>query len=86
MPIKSSTDEELRAQKWECLTNRERELLHLLAEGANNKAISNYLRISIKTVEFHVSNILKKFEMNSRAEVIVWVLKHSPDTPGNTKD
>ena len=62
--------------KREDLTNREREVIEHLVKGAKNKAIANSLNISIKTVEFHISNILKKLGMNSRAEVIVWLFQY----------
>lgn len=74
------------ATKRELLTDREGELLEHLAIGANNKTIANSLNISIKTVEFHISNILKKLGMNSRAEVIVWLFQYRPDAPETTKD
>lgn len=72
--------------KWESLSTRERELLRCLARGENNKTIAESLTVSIKTVEFHISNILKKLDMNSRVEAIVWMLKHQPDDPYLVKD
>ena len=72
--------------KHEDLTNREQEVIEHLAKGAKNKAIANSLNISIKTVEFHISNILKKLGRNSRAEVIVWLFQYQPDAPDTTKD
>ncbi|MEE8392785.1 MAG: helix-turn-helix transcriptional regulator [Rhodospirillales bacterium] len=42
------------------LTSRERDILHLPAEGVSNKTIAAGLDISVRTVEFHRKNILKK--------------------------
>jgi DNA-binding NarL/FixJ family response regulator len=68
--------------KWGSLTTREQELLQHLAMGGDNKTISKSLTISLKTVEFHITHILKKLDLNSRDEAIVWMLKHQPDDPG----
>jgi Response regulator containing a CheY-like receiver domain and an HTH DNA-binding domain len=73
-------------EKWKTLTNREREIIQRLLIGEDNKVIAKHMKITIKTVEFHVSNILKKLNMKSRDEVIIWVLKHRPDMPDNIKD
>lgn len=51
------------------MTDREREISVLLAQGASNKAIAEDLVISESTVRFHVSNILRKLQVTSRAEV-----------------
>jgi DNA-binding NarL/FixJ family response regulator len=53
------------------LTDREHEVLDLLAEGLNNARISTRLRISDKTVRNHVSNILTKLAVSDRAQAIV---------------
>jgi DNA-binding NarL/FixJ family response regulator len=73
-------------EKWESLTNREREILQRLVIGEDNKAIAKSLNITLKTVEFHMTNILKKLNRNSRDEVIIWMLEHHPDTSNNIKD
>lgn len=72
--------------KWESLSQREREVLQLLAAGEANKSIAASLSISLKTTEFHITNILKKLELSSRDEAIVWMLKHQPDDPWAAKD
>lgn len=72
--------------KWQVLSPREREVLQHLALGEDNKAIAKSLSISLKTVEFHVTNILKKLDVISRDEAIVWMLKHQPDDPWITKN
>ncbi|MGH3736661.1 MAG: LuxR C-terminal-related transcriptional regulator [Micromonosporaceae bacterium] len=54
------------------LTNREREVLRLLARGYAYKEIAKELFISIKTVETHVSNVLRKLQMTNRYELSRW--------------
>jgi DNA-binding NarL/FixJ family response regulator len=61
------TDPEL-----DLLTNREREVLRLLARGYAYKEIAKELYISIKTVETHVSNVLRKLQVSSRYELSRW--------------
>lgn len=68
-------------EKWESLSLREQEVSRQVALGKDNKAIASSLHITPKTVEYHVSSILKKLDMNSRDEVIVWMLKHHPNDP-----
>ena len=52
-----------------CLTNREREILQLIAEGESTKEIAFELRVSIKTVESHRQQIMKKLNLHSVAEL-----------------
>lgn len=53
------------------LTVRERDVLHLLAEGLTNKAIAQRLAISDHTVKFHVTAIMSKLGAQSRTEAVV---------------
>lgn len=53
------------------LTDREREVLRLIAEGVNNTEIAKQLFLSPKTVRNHVSNIFSKLQVADRAEAIV---------------
>jgi DNA-binding NarL/FixJ family response regulator len=53
------------------LTEREREVLHLIAQGRNNAAIAERLSLSPKTVGNHISNIFSKLQVADRAEAIV---------------
>lgn len=53
------------------LTNRERDVLRLVADGHNNTSIARSLTLAPKTVANHVSNILTKLQMADRAEAIV---------------
>jgi DNA-binding NarL/FixJ family response regulator len=53
------------------LTDREREVLTLIAQGANNSEIANQLHISSKTVSNHISNIFNKLQVADRAQAII---------------
>lgn len=55
------------------LTPREREVARLVTEGRTNGGIADELFISTKTASVHVSNILSKLGMSSRAEIAAWV-------------
>jgi len=63
-------------QRWESLTEREREVLLLIAAGKSNKEIAQALKVTAWTVGFHVSNILKKLGVESRVEAAVWAKEH----------
>lgn len=54
------------------LTEREAEVLALVAEGLPNKQIAYRLQVAERTVQFHVSNILQKLGVASRVEAAVW--------------
>lgn len=66
----------------EVLTQREGEVLALLAHGLTNRAIADRLVISVKTVEHHVSQILGKLGLRSRAEAAAFATRHTIDSPG----
>lgn len=53
------------------LSNREREVLQLLLEGKSNKLIAHDMKVSERTVEFHLTNIYSKFQVNSRMELVL---------------
>ena len=58
------------------LTNREKEILKLVVDGASSKAIAEELFISIRTVETHRNNILQKLNVKNSAELVKYALKH----------
>jgi len=63
----------------ESLSEREREVLQLVARGHAYKEIGEDLFISPKTVENHVRNILKKLQLNRKQELIRYALDHGID-------
>ncbi|KPG69404.1 MULTISPECIES: response regulator transcription factor [unclassified Enterococcus] len=58
------------------LTNREQEVLLLIAEGRSNQEIADALFITLKTVKTHVSNILSKLEVEDRTQATIYAFKH----------
>jgi DNA-binding NarL/FixJ family response regulator len=54
------------------LTQREREVLRLLARGYASKEIASQLFISVKTVETHVSSVLRKLQLSTRHQLTRW--------------
>ena len=66
-------------ERWESLTEREREVLTLVVEGLSNAAIAEALSVTERTVEYHVTNILGKLGVESRLEAAAWVREHLPD-------
>jgi DNA-binding CsgD family transcriptional regulator len=56
-------------QRW--LTPRERQVLRLLLQGLANKEIGRALGIGSRTIEIHVSALMRKFDVNSRSRLIV---------------
>lgn len=56
------------------LTNREHEILTLIAKGMSNKVIARELGISDGTVKVHVKHLLKKLGLKSRVEAAVWMV------------
>lgn len=57
------------------LTNREEEILQLIAKGMSNKHIARQLDIVEGTVKVHVKHLLKKLNLRSRVEAAVWVVE-----------
>ena len=61
---------------WEKLSNREREVLKLVAEGYTNKQIANVISISIKTVEKHRSNLMSKLGLHNSAALTAYAIEN----------
>ena len=59
------------------LTDREREIVQLLAEGKANKEIASILGISVKTVETHRAAIMRKTEINSIVELVHYAIRNN---------
>lgn len=60
---------------YELLTNREREVLQLVAEGQSNKEVANLLNLSLYTVETHRTHILQKLNLHSVPELILYAVR-----------
>jgi DNA-binding NarL/FixJ family response regulator len=68
------------------LTPREADILPLLARGRSNKQIATELQLGLRTVEGHVSSVLAKLGVASRAEAVAYALGHRlvvPENPGD---
>jgi two-component system response regulator NreC len=61
---------------FQTLTNRELEILTYLAQGYTNKEIAEKVFLSVKTVETHRSKIYSKLDIESRAELVHFAIKH----------
>ena len=66
---------------WQSLTNRERQVLRLLAQGLSNVSIAERFDVKAKTAAFHVTNILRKLEVSSRLEAVTWMHSYLPEEP-----
>lgn len=60
---------------YEALTDRERETLILLAKGNTNKEIAEVLSISVKTVDYHRSNLMRKLNLHSKVDLVKYAIK-----------
>lgn len=61
--------------KWDTITQREREVLKLLAEGYMNKEIGDLLHISVKTAEKHRANIMGKLDLHNAAALTAYAIE-----------
>lgn len=59
------------------LTNRETEILQLIAQGLSNQEIADECFITLKTVKTHVSNILSKLNVSDRTQATIYAFKHN---------
>ena len=60
---------------WKTLSQREREVLKLIAEGYKNKEIADDLCISLKTVEKHRANLMKKLDLHNAAALTIYAVE-----------
>lgn len=67
----SSSSKKIPKEIFPELTNREREILELIAVGESNQSIAKSLSISLKTVRNHVSNIYSKLQVADRAQAVI---------------
>jgi two-component system response regulator NreC len=61
---------------YQVLTEREREILQLVAEGHTNAAIAQKLSISLRTVETHRANLMRKLDIHSPADLVRYAIRH----------
>jgi predicted ATPase/DNA-binding SARP family transcriptional activator/DNA-binding CsgD family transcriptional regulator len=66
-----------RSEQPAALTRREEEVAALVAQGMSNRQIASELHLSERTVENHVSKILRKLDLASRTEIAAWVTQRS---------
>jgi DNA-binding NarL/FixJ family response regulator len=69
--LSGSASRRIKAEGYSDLSRREQEVLDALLENQANKEIANHLNISERTVKFHVSNLLSKFGVRRRADLIL---------------
>jgi DNA-binding NarL/FixJ family response regulator len=60
---------------YDLLTDREKEILQLLAEGRSNKEVANLLVLSVTTVETHRTNMMQKLGLHSAAEIVLYAVR-----------
>jgi len=60
---------------WDTLTQREREVIKLVAEGRSNKYIADYLCLSVKTVEKHRSNLMRKLDLHNGSSLTAYAIE-----------
>jgi RNA polymerase sigma factor (sigma-70 family) len=60
---------------YDLLTEREKEILQLLAEGKSNKDIASMLNLSVNTVETHRTRIMQKLNLHSAAEIVLYAVR-----------
>jgi len=57
------------------LTDREKEVLHLLAEGRSNKEVATTLDLGLSTVETHRANLMQKLNLHNTAEIVLYAVR-----------
>ena len=60
---------------YDLLTDREKEVLHLLAEGRSNKEVAALLDVGLSTVETHRANLMQKLNLHSTAEIVLYAVR-----------
>lgn len=63
------------SDRYESLSEREREIFQLIAEGHSNKAIADLLSVSPATVETHRAHILQKLDVHNTAELVLYAVR-----------
>jgi two-component system, NarL family, response regulator NreC len=63
------------SDSYELLTDREREVLQLLAEGRSNKEVASMLDVGLSTVETHRANLMQKLNLHNTAEIVLYAVR-----------
>jgi two-component system, NarL family, response regulator NreC len=63
------------SDSYELLTDREREILQLLAEGRSNKDVAALLDVGLSTVETHRANLMQKLNLHNTAEIVLYAMR-----------
>lgn len=70
---------------WDTLTQREKEILKMVAEGYKNKEIADYLCVSFKTVDKHRTNLMKKLDIHSASALTAFAIEKGLITEDSSK-
>jgi len=60
---------------YELLTDREKEVLQLLAEGRSNKEVATLLDVGLSTIETHRGNLMQKLSLHNTAEIVLYAVR-----------
>jgi DNA-binding NarL/FixJ family response regulator len=63
------------SDSYELLTDREKEVLQLLAEGRSNKEVATLLDLGVSTVETHRANLMQKLGLHNTAEIVLYAVR-----------
>ena len=66
-------------KKWNSLTERQRDVLRLVARGMQNAGIAQELEVTTKTVAYHMTEIMKRLGVSTRSEAVAWMNQHAPE-------
>jgi two-component system, NarL family, response regulator NreC len=75
MPRKAARSAEGPVMRKRALTTREREVLELLAEGRTVRSVAETLGLSVKTVDAHKFNLMRKLGVHNKAELVMWAIQ-----------
>jgi DNA-binding NarL/FixJ family response regulator len=78
LKVSESSDDpsDMRTTPESCLTSREREILQLVAEGKTHQQVADLLHISVRTVDTHCNNIMKKVDIHDIAGLATYAIKN----------
>src|SRR5688572_13294890 len=63
------------SDSYHLLTDREKEVLHLLAEGRSNKEVATLLDLGLSTIETHRANLMQKLNLHNTAEIVLYAVR-----------